>query len=117
VATWTVGRPVNSMWGGALITPDGRTVLVIEVIDNTRGPGTPLRERLVRFSAATGRQTAVVNDLNVTKLSGSEQVLYTNADASLLVVTDLRPGLNATILHDGHATVVPWSAYIGAAAW
>jgi len=50
-------------------------------------------------------------------LNGYEQVLYTNASGSVLVVTYLRPGLNATILHDGHATPIPWSPYIGVAAW
>ena len=117
IATWTGSGPVNSMWRGAIITPDGGTVLGIEESAGSGGPDTSLRERLVKFSTATGRQTAVVNDLNVSKLSGYEQVLFTSADASLLVVTDLRPGPNATILHDGHATVLPWSPYIGVAAW
>jgi len=105
------------LWRGAIITPDGRTVLGVEQIIL---PG-PVRyttsERLVRFSTATGRQTAVINNLDPLKLNGYEQALYTNADGGVLVVTYLRPGLNATILHGGRSTPLPWSPYIGAAAW
>jgi hypothetical protein len=115
-ATWTSGQNATSSWRGAIITPDGRTVLGMEEIAS-QGPNLTLRERLVRFSTATGRQTAIVNNLNVLKLDSYEQVLYTNASGSVLIVTYLRPGLNATILHDGHATPVPWSPYIGVAAW
>jgi hypothetical protein len=43
--------------------------------------------------------------------------LYTNAADSVLVVAYLRPGRNATIMHDGRDTSIPWSPYIGTAAW
>lgn len=115
-ATWTVGPTVTAMWRGAIITPDGRTVLAIQEFGGPY-PNPGISEHLVRFSTATGRQTAVINNLNVLKLNGYEQVLYTNPDGSLLVVTFLRPGRNATILHDGHQTRLPWSPYIGVAAW
>jgi hypothetical protein len=116
VANWTPSQTVMGMWRGAIITPDGRTVLGIEELGGP-DPNRGIPEHLVRFSTATGRQTAVVNTLNALNLSGYEQVLYTNASGSVLVVTYLRPGLNATILHDGRATPIPWSPYIGVAAW
>jgi hypothetical protein len=116
VATWTNGPNANSMWRGAIITPDRRTVLGIEEIASS-GRLTSLRERLVTFSAATGRQTAILNDLNVLALSGYEQVLYTDATGSVLIVTFTRPGRNAVILHAGRDTPLPWSPYIGIAAW
>jgi hypothetical protein len=116
VAHWSPSKTVMGMWRGAIITPDGRTVLGIEELGGP-DPNRGIPEHLVRFSTATGRQTAVVNTLNALNLNGYEQVLYTNASGSVLVVTYLRPGLNATILHDGHATPIPWSPYIGVAAW
>jgi hypothetical protein len=116
VAYWSPSKTVMGMWRGAIITPDGRTVLGIEELGGP-DPNRGIPEHLVRFSTATGRQTAVVNTLNALNLSGYEQVLYTNATGSTLVVTCLRPGLNATILDDGHATPIPWSPYIGVAAW
>jgi len=114
VAVWTVGQTVQSMWRGAIITPDGRTVLGVEEIPTSDGI---LLEHLVTFSTATGRPTAIVNNLNALKLNGYEEILYTNADGSVLVVTYLRPGRNATILHGGRSTPIPWSPYIGIAAW
>jgi hypothetical protein len=115
-ATWTAGQTVTAMWRGAIITPDGRTVLGIQEFGGPY-PSLGISEHLVRFSTATGRPTTVINNLNVLKLNEYEQVLYTNAAGSTLVVTYLRPGRNATILHDGHATEIAWSPYIGAAAW
>ena len=84
VAVWTVGQTVQSMWRGAIITPDGRTVLGVEEIPTSDGI---LLEHLVTFSTATGRSTAIVNNLNALKLNGYEEILYTNADGSVLVVT------------------------------
>ena len=68
----------------AIITPDGRTVLGVEEIPTSDGI---LLEHLVTFSTATGRSTAIVNNLNALKLNGYEEILYTNADGSVLVVT------------------------------
>ncbi len=116
VATWTDGfKPLNA-WRGAIITPDGRTVLGIEELESLKQNG-PIREQLATWSAATGQQTAVLNNLNVRKRSEFEQILYTNADGSVLVLTYLQPGTNATIVHDGRATSIPWSRYIAVAAW
>jgi hypothetical protein len=116
VAAWAPGPNALDMWRGAIITPDAGTVLGIEELPSA-GRLTSLREQLVQFSTATGKQTAVLNDLNVLKLNGYEQVLYTNADGSVLVLTFQRPGKNATIVRDGRPTPLPWSPYIGVAAW
>jgi hypothetical protein len=116
VAVWTNGQNAYAMWRGAIITPDGRTVLGIEEIAG-QGPDAPLREHLVTFSASTTKQTAILNNLNVLALSNYEEILYTNATGSMLLVTDTRPGQNATILQGGRTTPIPWSPYIGIAAW
>jgi len=116
VATWAGGLTGASQWRGAIITPDGRTVLGIEAL-NRIGRNAPIREHLVSWSTATGHQTAVLNNLNALKRSDFEQILYTNADGSVLVLSYLQPGTNATIVHDGRATSIPWSRYIAVAAW
>jgi hypothetical protein len=91
-------------------------VLGIEELESLKLTG-PIREQLATWSAATSQQTAVLNNLNVRKRSEFEQILYTNADGSVLILTDLEPGMNATILHDGRDTSIPWSGYIAVAAW
>ena len=116
VATWTGGVTGLNQWRGAIITPDGRTVLGIEVLSRI-GRNAPIREHLVSWSTATGHQTAVLNNLNALKRSDFEQILYTNADGSALVLTYLQPGTNATIVHDGRDTSIPWSRDIAVAAW
>jgi hypothetical protein len=116
VATWIGGVTGLNQWRGAIITPDGRTVLGIENLGglNLRGP---IREHLVSWSTATGRQTAVLNNLNARNLDDYEQILYTNDDGSVLVLTYQRPGAKAAIVHDGRSTPIPWSPHIGVAAW
>jgi hypothetical protein len=116
VATWPGGVTGLNQWRGAIITPDGRTVLGIEVLGRI-GRNPPIPEHLVSWSTATGQPTAVLNNLNARKRSEFEQVLYTNADGSVLVLSYLRPGTNATIVHDGRDTSIPWSRYIAVAAW
>jgi hypothetical protein len=116
VATWVGGVQGLDQWRGATITPDGRTVLGIESLSRT-GRNAPVREHLVRWSTATGRQTAVLNNLNALKLTDFEQILYSNADGSVLVLTYLRPGTNATIMSHGKSTPIPWSPHISVAAW
>jgi hypothetical protein len=116
VATWTGGVTGPNQWRGAIITPDGRTVLGIEALSRI-GRNAPVREHLVSWSTATGHQTAVLNNLNALKRSDFEQILYTNADGSVLILTYLQPGTNATIVHDGRETSIPWSRYIAVAAW
>jgi hypothetical protein len=116
VATWIGGVTGLNQWRGAIITPDGRTVLGIENLGglNLRGP---IREHLVSWSTATGKQIAVLNNLNARNLGDYEQILYTNDDGSVLVLTYQRPGAKAAIVHDGRSTPIPWSPYIGVAAW
>jgi hypothetical protein len=77
----------------------------------------PIREHLVSWSTATGQQIAVLNNLNARKLGDYEQILYTSDDGSVLVLTYQQPGAKAAIVHDGRSTPIPWSPYIGAAAW
>jgi hypothetical protein len=69
----------------------------------------PIREHLVSWSTATGQQIAVLNNLNARNLDDFEQILYTNDDGSVLVLTDQRPGAKAAIVHDGRSTPIPWS--------
>jgi hypothetical protein len=116
VATWTGGVTGLNQWRGAIITPDGRTVLGIEQLAGMNLKG-PIREHLVSWSTATGQQIAVLNNLNARKLGDYEQILYTNDDGSVLVLTYQQPGAKAAIVHDGRSTPIPWSPYIGAAAW
>jgi hypothetical protein len=116
VATWTGGVRGINQWRGAIITPDGRTVLGIEQLAGMNLKG-PIREHLVSWSAATGQQIAVLNNLDARKLDDYEQILYTNDDGSVLVLTYQRPGAKAAIVHDGRSTPIPWSPYIGVAAW
>jgi hypothetical protein len=116
VATWTGGVQGLDQWRGAIITPDGRTVLGIESLSRS-GRNAPVREHLVSWSTATGRPTAVLNNLNALKRSEFEQILYTSNDGSVLVLSYLRPGTNATIVHDGRSAPIPWSPYISVAAW
>ena len=110
-----VGSPGGSgpYWRGALVTPDGRSVIVVEEIAIDRVP--VVRQRLVMFSAATGQVRKTLNDLRV--VSGYEQVLWTNASGSVMVVTHARSGNSAGILHAGTYTPIPWSTHIATAAW
>ena len=116
VATWAGGVTGLNQWRGAIITPDGRTVLGIEQLAGMNLKG-PIREHLVSWSAATGQQIAVLNNLNARNLGDYEQILYTSADGRLLVLTYQRPGAKAAIVHDGRSTPIPWSPHIGVAAW
>jgi hypothetical protein len=116
VATWIGGVTGLNQWRGAIITPDGRTVLGIEDLGGLNQKG-PIREHLVSWSTATGRQIAVLNNLNARNLDDYEQILYTNDDGSVLVLTYQRPGAKAAIVQDGRSTPIPWSPHIGVAAW
>src|SRR5580698_4771360 len=74
VATWTGGVTGLNQWRGAIITPDGRTVLGIESLSRI-GRNAPVREHLISWSTATGRQSAVLNNLDALKRSEFEQIL------------------------------------------
>jgi hypothetical protein len=91
-------------------------VLGIEQLGGMNLKG-PIREHLVSWSAATGQQIAVLNNLNARKLGDYEQILYTSADGRVLVLSYQRPGAKAAIVADGRPTPIPWSPYIGVAAW
>jgi hypothetical protein len=65
---------------------------------------------------ATGRVT-VVNDLNILAGYQYEQVMYTSADGSVLVVSGARQGRTAGILHGNTYTPIPWDRHIATAIW
>jgi hypothetical protein len=100
-------------WQGAIITPDGRTVLIVAELDTKEGPHMQVRKRLLKVSTATGKVTAILNNLNI----GREQVLYTNATGNVLVVSYAGPGVNAGILRGDTYTPLPWTARTLTAAW
>ncbi len=103
------------MWRGAIVTPDGRTVVIVEELATTRAP-LEVRDRLLKVSVATG-QITVLNDLNVLAGYEYEQVLYASATGNTLVVAGVRPGHTAGILHGDTYTPIPWSPHIATAAW
>ncbi len=100
-------------WRGAIITPDGRKVVAVEEL-STPTP-LPANQRLVTFSAATGQATATLNQPNVD--FGYEQVLWTNASGSVLVVANARSSNSLGILHAGKYTAIASSSHIAIAAW
>ncbi len=63
--------------------------------------------------------TAILTNLNTSdvKTWGLEQVLYTNATGSVLVVSYARPGVSAGILRADTYTPLPWTARTMTAAW
>jgi hypothetical protein len=121
VARWPgeASLGIGSTWRGAIVTPDGRTVVaVLELAAD--GPDMKLREQLVKFSTVTGKVTAILNDLNLmnnNQFQGYEQVLYTNTTGSVLVVSYARPGMSTGILHGGAYTPIPWDPHTAIAAW
>jgi hypothetical protein len=109
------GDQLNDVsWRGAIITPDGRTVVIVEELAG----GAPLkvRDRLLKVSVATGRVT-VVNDLNILAGYQYEQVMYSNASGSVLVVSGARKGKTAGILRGDRYTPIPWDRHIATAIW
>jgi hypothetical protein len=104
------------MWRGAIITPDGRTVVIIEELANDSAP-VKVRDRLLKVSVATGRVT-VVNDRNVLAGYQYEQVMYSNASGSVLVLSGVRRGMTAGILRGDGYTPIPWDGrHIATAIW
>jgi hypothetical protein len=67
-------------------------------------------------AAATGRVT-VVNDLNILAGYQYEQVMYSNASGSVLVVSGARKGWAAGILRGDRYTPIPWDRHIATAIW
>jgi hypothetical protein len=120
-STLLAGRPIANIspgdgtsWYGALITPDGQTVVaVLEIASMSNVP--PPRQRLVKISAATGKVTATLNSPRIGNYY--EQLLYTNTTGNVLVVSYARPGNSAGILRDGTYTPIPWNTQTIVAAW
>jgi hypothetical protein len=110
------GDQLNDVsWRGAIITPDGRTVVIVEELASDSAP-IKVRDRLLKISVATGRVT-VVNDLNILAGYQYEQVMYTNATGSVLVVSGARKGMTAGILRGDRYTPIPWDRHIATAIW
>jgi hypothetical protein len=117
VAAWPGGSNDSGPdWRGGIITPDGRTVVIIEeLVANGPTRGVSVREQLAKVSVATGKITAVLNNLPVA--GGYEQVLYTDATGNALVVSYARPGMSAGILRGDTYTPIPWTPQTSTAAW
>jgi hypothetical protein len=102
-------------WRGAIITPDGRTVVIVEELAKDGAP-IKVRDRLLKISVATGRVT-VLNDLNVLAGYRYEQVMYSNASGSVLVVSGARKGMTAGVLRGHRYTPIRWDRHIVTAIW
>ena len=110
------GDQLNEVtWRGAIITPDGRTVVIVEELASNSAP-VKVRDRLLKVSVATGRVT-VVNDLNILAGYQYEQVMYSSATGSVLVVSGARKGMTAGILRGDRYTPIPWDRHIATAIW
>jgi len=103
-------------WRGVKVTPDGRTV-VINAELATEIPPVRVQDLLVKCSAATGRVTTVFTRPYTLGGYWYEQVMYTNATGSVLVVTGVRKGNTAGILRGQVYTPIPWSANTVTAVW
>jgi hypothetical protein len=116
VATLPPGDNATDLsWRGAIITPDGQTVVIVEELA-TDGAPIMVRDRLLKVSVTTGRVT-VVNDLNVLAGYQYEQVMHSNATGSVLVVSGVRKGMTAGVLRGNRYTPIPWDRHIATAIW
>ena len=106
--------PDHAIWGVALITPDGGSL----IIDATNAyDGQPSVQNLLRYSTRSGAlQTAVGAQPNGVARH-EENVLWTSPDGSTVLVTGFRGQHSAGLLHDGRYTPIPWSAQLLSAAW
>jgi Tol biopolymer transport system component len=106
-------------WRGVVITPDGRTVVFLEQLVSYKPDGAieNVRQLLAKASVATGKVTAVYKNLK--PVGQYQQVMYTNATGSTLVVCyfGLGYGTHVGILRGNEFTPVPWSPHIMTAAW
>lgn len=106
-------------WRGVVITPDGQTVVFLEQLQ-TYGPTGRLksvRQLLAKASVATGKVTAVARNLK--PVGQYQQVMYTNATGSALVVYyfGLGYGTHVGILRGNQFTPIPWNPHTVTAAW
>jgi len=106
-------------WMGAIITPDGRTVVFATTLTTRDGRDYKTRQELLKVSVATGQVTATLGPPKslAVKALGGEQILYTNATGSVLVVGYAQLGTSAGILHGDTYTPIPWTASTVTAAW
>ena len=100
-------------WLGAVITPDGRTVIGVAELATKDGPHTQVDEGLLKVSTATGQVTAILSHPNI----DYHQVMYTNATGNVLVVSRYAESANAGILRADTYTPLPWTATTVTAAW
>jgi hypothetical protein len=108
-------------WREVLLTPDARRILAVTQTSaaQVNGQLASAGADLVSFSPVTGKQTSVLN--RARNASAVEQVLWTDASGSTLLVTrggggaDPAPG--ADIVQDGRDTPIPWPGSILDAAW
>lgn len=112
-------RPADPTWRGAIITPDGRTVVFLEQLD-TYGPTGALKNvrwLLAKASVATGKVTTVLPNLK--PVGQYQQVMYTNATGRTLVVYyfGLGYGTHVGILHGNQFTPIKWNPHTVTAAW
>jgi hypothetical protein len=115
VALSVADTNMTEHWRGAIITPDGRTVLAGADLATKGGP-----DGLLKVSTATGKMTAILSIPNTN--TNSDQVLYTNATGNVLVVSSYpdsgqMTGLNAGILRADTYTPLPWMFTTVTAAW
>ena len=97
----------------AVLTPDGRTVFTVQLLGRAREQE---RQQLESVSAATGKLTAVLNQ--VSWRANLEQIQWTNASGSQLLISGPHDtGGGAGVLKGGRYTPIPWSSQIFAAAW
>jgi hypothetical protein len=105
-------------WTSVIITPDGRTAVFNTMLTTGEEPKVQTRQQLVKVSAATGKVTAILGTPKslAGKALGEEQLLYTNATGSVLVVSYFS-GTSAGILRGDTYTPIPWTASTVTAAW
>ncbi len=102
----------SPVWRQLLITPDGRTVFAV-LEDEPYGQH--YSQQLVKFSVATGKQTAVLNQPPIG--NHFEQIQWTSPTGDALLISGAQNGGGAGVLNNGRYTPIPWSSKIFAAAW
>lgn len=108
--------PREAGWGIALVTPDGRSVILDAA--NIAQSGQPVPpQNLLRYSARTGALQTVLGVRPNRPQAYAEQVLWTSPDGSTVLVIGFRGQHSAGLLHDGRYTPIPWSAQLLSAAW
>ncbi|HEU5392189.1 MAG TPA: hypothetical protein VFV73_40490 [Streptosporangiaceae bacterium] len=121
VLRWPSGasKRLGPTWRGVVITPDGRSVVLLEqlVTYGPTGKIEKVRELLAKASVATGKVTAVYRNLK--PVGQFQQVMYTNATGRALVVYyfGLGSGTHVGILRGNQFTPIPWNPHTVTAAW